>query len=103
LTQRGRWVAILVAIAGAGVCFSLLVGFVMTIVHNELPWSPEQTVQEHYLAVGDSYSRGFTVGFFLCFFLTIFAVSASSLLERRGRSRPAARALRSDVTVETGS
>jgi len=105
LKQRARWIAILVAVAvaGVGVCFSLMFGFVLTIMHNELPWDPNQTVRDHYLAVGDSYSRGFAVGFFLCFFLTVVAVSASGLIERRRLSRPTARVIRSDATAESGS
>ena len=68
-----------------GVCVAALVGFVVTMVHNNLPWEPDQSVREHYLAVGRSYSQGFTVGFFLCFSLSVLAISVAAL----GRSGPA--------------
>lgn len=81
------WVAILLSVVGAGVCLIALVGFLSTVNQNNLSWQADQSIREHYLAVGDSYSQGFTVGFFLCFFLTLIAVSVRSLLERRGCAR----------------
>jgi ABC-type Fe3+ transport system permease subunit len=78
-----RWFAILLAVAGAGLCMVALVGFVVTIVQNNLPWSPDQSVRDHYLAVGQSYSQGFTVGFFLCFFLILIAVSVAAMVQHR--------------------
>jgi len=87
-----RWAAILLAVAGTGVCLIALVGFLATVTQNNLPWQADQSIREHYLAVGESYSQGFTVGFFLCFFLTLIAVSVKSWLEQRGRSgKPVAR------------
>lgn len=77
------WIAILLAVIGAGICLIALVGFLATVNQNNLSWRAEQSIREHYLAVGDSYSQGFTVGFFLCFFLTLIAVSAWSLVENR--------------------
>ena len=70
-----RWAAILLAVVGAGVCLIALFGFLSTVNQNNLAWQADQSIREHYLAVGDSYSQGFTVGFFLCFFLT-FPVKA---------------------------
>jgi ABC-type Fe3+ transport system permease subunit len=78
-----RWFAILLAVAGAGLCMVALIGFVATIVQNNLPWSPDQGIRDHYLAVGQSYSQGFTIGFFLCFFLTLIAVSVAALVQHR--------------------
>ena len=83
--DSSRWIAILLAVAGTGICVTSLVSFVVTIVQNDLPWSPGQTIREHYIAVGESYSQGFTVGFFLCFSLIVLAVSAAALVERRRR------------------
>jgi hypothetical protein len=88
--QSVRWFAILLAIAGTGFCTVALVDFVLTIVQNDLPWHPGQTIREHYVAVGESYSQGFTVGFFLCFSLTVLSVSAAALVERRRRILDAA-------------
>ena len=81
-----RWLAILVAVAGMGVCLVALVGFVLTVLRNHLPWHQAQTVREYYQAVGDSYSQGFTVGFFLCFFMTMIAVTISTFFDRKEKS-----------------
>ena len=87
-----RWVAVLLAVAGAAVCLVAVIGFLTTVNHNNLSWQVDQSIREHYLAVGDSYSQGFTVGFFLCFFLTLIAVSARSLLQQRNDAgKPVAR------------
>ena len=80
-----RWAAILLAVTGAAVCLVALFGFVATVNHNNLSWKADQSIRDHYLAVGDSYSQGFTVGFFLCFFLILIAVSARSLMNRQSR------------------
>jgi hypothetical protein len=71
-----RLVGVLVAIVGVAVCLAGLLGFLLGILHNTLPWHPEQSVREHYLAVGRSFSEGFTVGFFLCFFMILAVVAA---------------------------
>jgi len=86
------WVAILLSVVGAGVCLVALVGFLSTMNQNNLSWNADQSIREHYLAVGESYSQGFTVGFFLCFFLILIAVSVRSLLDQRSSTgKPAAR------------
>jgi len=82
-----RWIAILVAVAGMGVCIVALVGFVLTVLQNNLPWHQSSTIREHYQAVGDSYSQGFTVGFFLCFFMTMIAVTLSTFFAQRAEER----------------
>lgn len=92
--QGNRWLAqsqyylpaILIAAVGMGVCLAALVGFVAMVATNNLPWYPEWTVQDHYLEIGRSYSQGFIIGFFLCFFLVMGAVSVSSWLETRRNS-----------------
>ena len=75
--------ALVLAASGAAACVVVLVGFVLTMATNRLPWHPGLTVQEHYQEMGRSYSQGFAVGFFLCFFLTLAAVIVSSWWERR--------------------
>jgi hypothetical protein len=77
------WIAILLSVVGAAVCLVALVGFLSTVNQNNLSWRADQSIRDHYLAVGDSYSQGFTVGFFLCFFLILIAVSVRSLLDQR--------------------
>jgi hypothetical protein len=90
---RSRWPAVLVAVSGLGVCVVALGGFIGRIVTNNLPWAAESFAREHYLAVGRSYSEGFMIGFFFCFFLMMAAVAlrpagrraaAGPSLERRG-------------------
>ena len=73
--------------AGTGVCLVALIGFVVTVMYNRLDWYPGQTVQDYYLAVGQSYGQGFLVGFFLCFFLTLGATAVAAGLNRK-RSFP---------------
>ena len=89
---RNRWLAILVAVAGAGLSTVALVGFLLTMVRNNLPWAPGQSIRDYYIAVGESYSQGFTVGFFLCFFLH-HAVAVRRWPRRSGHRRGAARAV----------
>jgi hypothetical protein len=85
MKKNNRWVPILVAVAGMGVCLVALVGFLMTMLQNNLPWHQEQGIREYYQAVGESYSQGFMIGFFLCFFMTMVAVSLSTWFENRNR------------------
>jgi hypothetical protein len=75
--------ALVLAASGAAACVVALGGFVLTVATNRLPWHPDLSVQEHYQEMGRSYSQGFVVGFFLCFFLTLAAVIVSSWWERR--------------------
>lgn len=74
---------------GVGVCAVALMGFVAMVATNNLPWHPDWTVQDHYLEIGRSYSQGFIIGFFLCFFLIMGAVSVSAWVETRRRSSTA--------------
>jgi hypothetical protein len=80
LGRQSRPLTLFVAVVGAGLCLLSLVTFVMTILNNTVPWRPDQTMREHYLAIGRSYGDGFLVGFFLCFFLVMIAVG----IDRRG-------------------
>jgi hypothetical protein len=86
MKSGNRWVSILVAVAGIGVCLVALVGFLITMLQNNLPWHQDQGIREYYRAVGESYSQGFMIGFFLCFFLTMVAVSLSALFDKRNRA-----------------
>jgi len=86
LRPRDRVIAIAIASFGLLACGWLVAGFFRTIVYNRLPWTDVATAQEHYLAVGESYGRGFATGFFLCFFLAIAAVSISAWARDRRRT-----------------
>ena len=81
-----RFLMALVPIAGVVVCLIAVLSFVLTIVQNLLPWSPTQSIRDHYLAVGQSYSQGFMAGFFLCLFLMLAGVVVSGLHHRRPES-----------------
>ena len=85
MRSQFHWLAILVAVAGLGVCLAALLGFVATIATNNLSWYPGWTVQEHYLEIGRTYGQGFIIGFFLCFFLIMASISLAGAIRVRGR------------------
>ena len=89
--------AILISLVGMGVCAAALIGFVVMVATNNLPWHPDWTVQDHYLEIGRSYSQGFIIGFFLCFFLIMGSVSLSAWIENRRRSQAASNSSSSGV------
>ena len=88
--KRNDHLAIVIALGGVGLCLVALVHFLLKVSNNNLPWHGESAAREHYLAVGQSYTQGFVVGFFLCFSLAVAAVLISSYF---GRKRKARRAL----------
>jgi hypothetical protein len=79
----------LISIVGMAVCVAALAGFVAMVATNNLPWHADWTVQDHYLEIGRSYSQGFIIGFFLCFFLIMGAVSVSAWIGTRRNSSKA--------------
>ncbi|HXV76175.1 MAG TPA: hypothetical protein VD788_07630 [Candidatus Polarisedimenticolaceae bacterium] len=101
LAKRGHYVvAAVVSALGVVVCLGALAGFILTVATNRLRWYPGLTIQEHYLAIGRSYTQGFVVGFFLCFFMVVGALALSRFVERyRRRSRHAVRASSSGARV----
>ena len=84
-SAKERWIGVLIGLAGTGLCLTAVAMFFTTIVGNHLPWTPDQTVQEHYVAVGRAFSQGFSVGFFLCFFITVVALVVGAWLRERRR------------------
>jgi len=77
-----RRIALFAATVGAGYCFYLLIGFLGVIADNRLPWEGTGGyTRDHYLAVGQAYSRGFAVGFFLCFCLGLIALLVGTWYE----------------------
>jgi hypothetical protein len=89
--SRTRQISLAVATFGAGYCLYLLVGFLRVIADNRLPWEgSDRFTREHYLAVGEAYSRGFVVGFFLCFCLAVVAFIVGNWYESSVRLRRAA-------------
>ena len=87
MSARDRRIAIVLAVIGLVACISFVAGFIGAMVNNNLPWHPDQTAREHYQAVGDSYSQGFAVGFFLCFSLALAAVAVGTWLQQRRSER----------------
>jgi hypothetical protein len=78
-----RRIALAAATLGAAYCIYLLIGFFGVIAGNRLPWEGSaQFTREHYLAVGQAYSRGFAVGFFFCFCLALIAMLVGTWYER---------------------
>jgi len=89
--NRTRQISLAVATLGAGYCLYMLVGFLQIIAGNRLPWEGSDSfTREHYLAVGEAYSRGFVVGFFLCFCLAVIAFIVGNWYEKSVRPRRAA-------------
>jgi hypothetical protein len=78
-----RRVALVVAVPGLVACLAFIQGFVLRVLHGDLPWNRASGARDHYLAVGSAYSEGFGAGFFLCFFLVLFAVGILGWLDRR--------------------
>jgi H+/Cl- antiporter ClcA len=87
MSSRDRRIAIVLAVIGLAASLSLAAGFIGTVINNTLPWHPDLSAREHYQAVGDSYSQGFTVGFFLCFSLALAAVALGTWVQQRRTER----------------
>ena len=81
------------SVAGGGAMVALLVRFILSVARNDVEGSGSLThIPEYYLQIGAYYSRGFTTGFFLCYFLMLFAVIAGSWVDERLKARRAAAA-----------
>ncbi len=87
MKSRERALFLVVAIPGLIASLLSVATFLSKVEENGLAWHPDQSPQEHYLAVGAAYSQGFGAGFFLCFFLILIAIVAGSWKRRpEGRS-----------------
>lgn len=87
ISASRHWLLLGFGTTGVAVSMAGIAGFVLGILQNTLPWSPEGGIREHYVAVGDSFSQGFLAGFFLCFFLSLIAIAVASMVEARRRMR----------------
>jgi hypothetical protein len=96
VSPRDRRIAVLFSIAGIGLCCAALIHFLLRINYNYLPWTRDSTIRDHYLAVGQSYTQGFAVGFFLCFFLAVAAISIAPHIARARQRSAAAEGIAAD-------
>lgn len=90
MSKTHRRVALVLAIAGTAACLVALGAFFREFIGNRIPWRPLLSAREHYLAVGNAFSRGFTTGFFLCFFLVLTAIVVGASRDNRRRVQGAA-------------
>ena len=101
LKTKDRWIVFTMAVVGMGACFAGVTMFFLTMLNNTLPWEHAATAPQHYLAVGKSYSQGFTIGFFLAFSLALVAVSFAAWADDQRRARRARQIARSPRTMDT--
>jgi len=89
-----RRIVLILAAGATAYCIYLLVGFVGVIADNGLPWEGAENIRDYYLAVGQAYSSGFAVGFFLCFGLAVMAFVVGSWYEQsvRDKAKPGLKA-----------
>ena len=88
-----RIAGLAVAIAGGLASGAALLRFVRSIVRNAIDGGSSLTqYPEYYRQIGTYYSRGFTTGFFFCYFLMLFAVIAGSWVDEHLKARRAAAA-----------
>lgn len=99
MESRQRRVALVLAVPGAVACLLALWRFFASVVESRLGWHPLQTAQEHYVAVGRAFGDGFTIGFFLCFFLMLAAFAVGTWFDQRRAERARAGSRRVDVAA----
>lgn len=88
-----RIAGLVVSVAGAAAMTAALVRFILAVARNEVDEAPLLTgLREYYRQIGAHYARGFNTGFFLCYFLMLFAVIAGTWVDEILRARRAARA-----------
>jgi hypothetical protein len=78
-----RVTGILVALGGSATMLAMLVNFLRAVRDNAIEGGPALLrFPEYYRQVGTYYSRGFMTGFFLCYFLTLFAVIVGTWVDQ---------------------
>ncbi len=88
-----RIAGLAVSVAGAAAMTTALVHFILAVARNEVDGAPLLScLREYYRQIGAHYARGFSTGFFLCYFLMLFAVIAGTWVDEVLRARRAARA-----------
>jgi hypothetical protein len=86
-----RIAGISVSVAGAAVAAAAVVRFIRSVARNRVDGSEALTrIPEYYRQIGHHYAQGFTAGFFLCYFMMLFAVIAGSWVDEILKNRRAA-------------
>jgi len=87
-----RVAGLAVSIAGLAIAGSAFLRFVRDVAGNSIEGGPTLThFPEYYRQVGNYYARGFTTGFFVCYFLMMLAVIVGSWVDEARRARRVAR------------
>ncbi len=95
-----RIAGLTVSLAGLAIPAAAFLRFVRSVAHNHVEGGPVLTrFPEYYRQIGDYYGRGFTTGFFVCYFLMLFAMIVGSWVDEIRRARRAARAATTGVTA----
>jgi hypothetical protein len=91
-----------ISMIGLVVATTSLGRFLRAVAANALPGGPALTrYPEYYRQVGAHYARGFTTGFFVCYFLMLLAMIVGSWVDEMRRARaasPATPPVRSEAT-----
>ena len=88
-----RTAGLTVSLAGLSVSALAFLRFIRSVIHNAVEGGQALTrFPEYYRQIGAYYARGFTTGFFVCYFLMLFAMIVGSWVEETRKARRAARA-----------
>jgi len=86
-----RIAGLTVCFAGVAIAATAFLHFVRSVAHNNVDGGPALTrFPEYYRQIGAYYARGFTTGFFACYFLMLFAMIVGSWVDELRRARRAA-------------
>ena len=93
-----RIAVVAVSVAGLFVAVGAFLRFVKAVAGNAIEGGPALTRHpEYYRQIGAYYARGFTTGFFVCYFLMLIAMIVGSWVDERLRARRGARAAVTDA------
>jgi len=88
-----RIAGLAIALAGMVVTAAAFRRFVRSVLLNTLEGGSELArFPEYYRQIGAYYARGFTTGFFVCYFLMLFAMIVGSWVDEARKARRSARA-----------
>jgi hypothetical protein len=88
-----RLIVLALSLMGLTVAAAAFLRFVHSVAANAVEGGPALTrYAEYYKQIGAYYARGFTTGFFVCYFLMLFAMIVGSWVDEKRRARRDARA-----------